>query len=69
MKDSLLSVDLFRRESIILKTHWVLVVMDQFTRPIVGLGVHPPQFLLARGMTRIALFVFQVPATSIRCPL
>ena len=22
------------------RAHWVLVVMDQFTRPIVGFGVH-----------------------------
>ena len=41
MKDSLWSVDLFRCESITLNTHWVLVVMDQFTRRIVGFGVHP----------------------------
>ena len=40
MKDSLWSVDLFRCESIILKTHWVQVVMDQFTRRIIGFGVH-----------------------------
>ena len=39
-KDSLWSVDLFRCESITLKTHWVLVVMDQFTRRIIGFGVH-----------------------------
>jgi transposase InsO family protein len=39
MKDSLWSVDLFRCESITLKTHWVLVVMDQFTRRIIGFGV------------------------------
>ncbi len=39
-KDSLWSVDLFCCESIILKTHWVLVVMDQFTRRIIGFGVH-----------------------------
>jgi transposase InsO family protein len=39
MKDSLWSVDLFRCESLILKTHWVLVVMDQFTRRIIGFGV------------------------------
>ena len=32
--------DLFRCESILLQTHWVLVVMDQFTRRIVGFGVH-----------------------------
>jgi transposase InsO family protein len=40
MKDSLWSVDLFRCESIFLKSHWVLVVMDQFTRRIIGFGVH-----------------------------
>ena len=40
MKDSLWSVDLFRCESILLKTHWVLVVMGQFTRRIIGFGVH-----------------------------
>lgn len=40
MKDSLWSVDLFRCESILLQTHWVLVVMDQFTRRIIGFGVH-----------------------------
>jgi transposase InsO family protein len=39
-KDSLWSCDLFRCESAILRTHWVLVVMDQFTRRIVGFGVH-----------------------------
>jgi transposase InsO family protein len=39
-KDRLWSVDLFRCESALLRTHWVLVVMDQFTRRIVGFGVH-----------------------------
>jgi putative transposase len=39
-KDSLWSLDLFRCESAILSTYWVLVVMDQFTRRIVGFGVH-----------------------------
>lgn len=39
-KDSLWSVDLFRCESILLKSHRVLVIMDQFTRRIVGFGVH-----------------------------
>ena len=34
MKDSLWSCDLFRCESATLRTHWVLVVMDQFTRRI-----------------------------------
>jgi len=31
---------LFRCESAILRTHWVLVVMDKFTRRIIGFGVH-----------------------------
>ena len=39
-KDSLWSVDLFRCESLILKSHWVMVVMDQFSRRIVGFAVH-----------------------------
>ena len=39
-KDSLWSADLFRCESAILRTYWVLVVMDQCTRRIVGVGVH-----------------------------
>ena len=39
-KDSLWSMDLFRCESILLKSHWVLVIMDQFTRRIIGFGVH-----------------------------
>src|SRR5215467_8372726 len=39
-KDSLCSLDLFRCESAILQTYWVLVMMDQFTRRIVGFAVH-----------------------------
>jgi putative transposase len=39
-KDRLWSVDLFRCESAILRAHWVLVVMDHFTRRIIGFGVH-----------------------------
>ncbi len=38
--NSLWSVDLFRCESVVLRSYWVLVVMDQFTRRIVDLGVH-----------------------------
>src|SRR6202795_162536 len=37
--DNLWSVNLFRCESIVLRTYWVLVVMDQFTRRLVGFGV------------------------------
>jgi transposase InsO family protein len=39
-KDSLWSVDLCRAESITLRTHWIMVVMDQYTRRIIGFGVH-----------------------------
>jgi putative transposase len=38
-KGRLWSLDLFRTESILLRSYWVLVVMDQFTRRIVGFGV------------------------------
>jgi hypothetical protein len=38
-KDSLWSLDLFRCESILLFSHWVLLVMDVFTRRIIGFGV------------------------------
>jgi len=43
MKDSLWSVDFFRCESIHLKTHWVMVVMEQYTREIIGFAIrsHP----------------------------
>ncbi len=40
MKDSLWSIDLFRCESAILKSHWVLLVMDHCTRRIIGFAVH-----------------------------
>ena len=39
MKDSLWSLDLFRCESVALQTYWVLVVMDQYTRRIIGFGI------------------------------
>ena len=39
MKDSLWSLDLFRCESVTLQTYWVLVVMDQYTRRIIGFGI------------------------------
>ena len=40
VKDSLWSCDLFRCESATLRKHWVLVVMDQFTRRLIGFGIH-----------------------------
>ena len=39
-KDSLWSLDLFRCESVVLQTYWVLVIMDQGTRRLIGFGVH-----------------------------
>jgi transposase InsO family protein len=38
-KDSLWSVDLLRCESLLVKTHWVMVAMDHCTRRIVGFAV------------------------------
>ena len=38
LKDCLWSLDLFRCESATLWTHWVLVLMDQYTRRIIGFG-------------------------------
>ena len=40
-KDSLWTIDMFRCESILLRTFWVMVVMDLFTRRIIGFGVEP----------------------------
>ena len=40
MKDSLWSIDLFKCKSATLRSYWVLVVMDQYTRRIIGFGVH-----------------------------
>lgn len=37
--NKLWSVDLFRLESVFLRTYWIMVVMDQFTRRIVGFSV------------------------------
>jgi len=39
LKDSLWSCDLFRCESATSRAYWVLIVMDQFTRRIVGFAV------------------------------
>jgi len=42
MGDQLQAVEsrlLFRCESVALRTYWVLVVMDQYTRRIIGFGI------------------------------
>jgi transposase InsO family protein len=46
-------LDLFRTESILLKTHWVLVVMDQFSRRIIGFGV---QAVVVDGVALCRMF-------------
>lgn len=38
-QDNLWSVDLFRCKSIVLHSYWMIVVIDQYTRRIVGFGV------------------------------
>jgi putative transposase len=52
MKDSLWSIDLFRCESATLRTHWVLVLMDQYTRRIIGFGVKVDGVALCRMFNR-----------------
>jgi hypothetical protein len=54
-KDSLWSADLFRLESLKLRTHWVLVLMDQYARRIIGFGIH-------RGVVDGAALCRNVPA-------
>jgi len=39
-KGSLWSLDLFCCESILLQAHWVLVVMDQYSRKLIGISAH-----------------------------
>ena len=57
-KDSLWSIDLFRCESILLQSYWVMVVIDVFTRRIIGFGV-------ARGdVDGVADFIREVRAWS-----
>ena len=40
-QDSLWSLDSFQAESIILQTHWIMEVMDQYSRRIIGFAVQP----------------------------
>ncbi len=39
-KDSLWSVDLLRCESIMIKSHWVMLIIDIYSRRIIGFSVH-----------------------------
>jgi transposase InsO family protein len=67
-KDSLWSIDLFRCESILLKSHWVLLVMDQCTRSIIGFAVHDSD---VDGATLCRMFneeIKSIPYTPISHP-
>jgi transposase InsO family protein len=39
MKDSLWSIDLFRVESALLRSYWVMIILDIYTRLLIGFGV------------------------------
>jgi transposase InsO family protein len=62
MKDSLWSLDLLRCESIALRTYWVLVVMDQYTRRIIGFGI---QSGVVNGMALCRMFKQAVRGASL----
>jgi putative transposase len=55
-KDSLWSVDFFKCHSATLKSFWVMVVIDQFSRRIVGFGINygPPDGISACRMFNTA---------------
>ena len=74
-RNRLWSVDLFRTESILLKSYWVMVVMDVYTRRIVGFGVGVTRAnldgirvcrMFNRAIARQAMPGFY-PRTTIRC--
>jgi hypothetical protein len=72
-KDRLWSVDLFRAESILLKSHWILVVMDVYTPRILGFGVAAAHLdgirvcrMFNRAIARQSL-PRPFPRTTIRC--
>ena len=52
-KDSLWSMDFFRCESLRLKTHWVLVVIDHYTRRIIGFGICAGPAVDGRALCRL----------------
>ena len=61
-KESLWSINQFRCESILMNSHWVLVVMEQFTRRIVGFVVHAGD---VDGIARCCLFNRAIPDQSV----
>jgi transposase InsO family protein len=63
MKDSLWSLDLFRCESVGLRSYWVLVVMDQHTRRRIGFGI---QAGVVNGDALCRMFKHAIQAAGIR---
>ncbi len=62
VKDQLWSLDLFRCESILLKSYWVMVVMDLFTRRIIGFAVEPADI---DGLSVCRMFNHAISAQSL----
>jgi len=62
MKDSLWSLDFFRCESVALQTYWVLIVMDQYRRRIIGFGI---QAGVVDGLTLCRMFKQAVRGASL----
>lgn len=62
MRDSLWSIDLFRCESMTLKSYWVLVIMDQYSRRIIGFGVQAGP---VNGPALCRMFSDAIPSCSL----
>jgi putative transposase len=62
VKDRLWSLDLFRCESILLKSYWVMVVMDLFTRRIIRFAVEPADI---DGVSVCRMFTYATAAQSL----
>jgi transposase InsO family protein len=60
-KDSLWSIDLFRCESLTVKSYWILVVMDQWSRRIIGFGIHRGE---VDGIAACRMFNHAISATD-----
>ena len=54
-------MDLFSCESASLRTHWVLVVMVQYSRRIIGFGVHAVTVALCRMFNRAVRWQLKMP--------
>ena len=64
-KDSVCCLDLFRCESLFLRSHWVMAVMDHFSRRIIGFAVHRGELngpAVCRMLNRIIAAAESLPA-------